>query len=124
MSDFGIFWACYPKKVAKKDAQNAWQKLTPEQKAAAMEALPKHIATWSDPTFTPYPASWLRGERWNDELEEAAPRKVESAWWTTHEGVERKARDMGMQAKSGESWAQFKDRVITADSINRKLRAA
>lgn len=115
MSDFGIFWAHYPRKVAKKDAQKAWNKLTSAQKQAAMEALPNHIKQWDDPTFIPYPASWLNGERWEDELEEKPRlRIVEPAWWCSNEGVERKARELGLQARAGEGWTQFKARVQQA----------
>lgn len=123
---FEDFWSQFPKKVAKKDAQKAWARMTAGEKALAVAAIPKHAERWDDPAYIPHPASWLRGERWTDEIQHfgPTPKKVETAWWTTHEGVERKGREMGMQAKSGESWAQFKDRVITADSINRKLRAA
>jgi hypothetical protein len=122
MSDFGIFWAVYPRHVAKKDAEKAWKKLTSEQKVAAMDALPKHIERWSDPEFIPYPATWLNGCRWEDELERQKPKlaPVERAWWTSNEGVERKARELGLQARAGEGWAQFKARVMAAD----KQRAA
>lgn len=68
--DFECFWSAYPRRVAKKDARKAWDKLKAEQKDAAMKALPLHIESWSDrePQFIPYPASWLNGERWEDEI--------------------------------------------------------
>lgn len=111
MSDFGIFWAVYPKRVAKKDAEKAWKKLTSEQKVRAMDALPKHIEHWADSEFIPYPATWLNGERWEDELEERKVVPVDRAWWTSEMGVMRKARELGMSARPGESMAQFRERV-------------
>jgi hypothetical protein len=70
---FAAFWARYPHRTAKKDAEKAWKKLNPSpalqtQIFAAIEsqkawrALPGWHPAWA------YPASWIRGERWNDEL--------------------------------------------------------
>lgn len=123
--DFEDFWSLYPRKVAKKDADKAWKRLTPAEREKAVEAIPKHAAMWEDPSFIPYPATWLNGARWEDEIQHfgPTPKKVSSAWWTTHEGVERRARELSMTAKAGENWAQFKERVIAADQMNRTLRA-
>lgn len=116
MSDFGIFWAHYPRKVAKKDAQKAWSKLTSAQKQAAMEALPKHIKRWDDPIFIPYPASWLNGERWEDELEECKP-KAQNDWWRSTAGIEAKAREMGMwPPRAGEDWHSLKARILAKEA--------
>lgn len=76
--DFELFWSQYPRKTAKKDARRAWEKLKPEQRVAAMEALPNHVEVWADRDliYVPYPATWLNGERWEDEL---APRGMAAA---------------------------------------------
>lgn len=68
--DFECFWACYPKRVAKKDARKAWDRLKPEQKDAAMKALPLHVEMWSDreAQFIPHAATWINAERWEDEI--------------------------------------------------------
>lgn len=127
MSDFGIFWAHYPKRVAKKDAEKAWKKLTSEQKQKAMEALPKHVEFWAESEFIPHPATWLNGERWEDELpEKRQPLKivVTDAWWTSNEGVERRGSELGVYARRGESYADYKSRVIEADKMTRAIRAA
>jgi hypothetical protein len=71
-ANFDDFWTAWPKRVAKIDALKAWDKLTPAQRTAAIEALPAHIAAWSergDPQFIPYPATWIRGQRWEDDLQ-------------------------------------------------------
>ena len=39
---------------------------------------------------------------------------VKDAWWCSNEGVERKARELGLQARAGEGWPQFKARVQAA----------
>lgn len=39
---------------------------------------------------------------------------VKDAWWVSNEGVEKRARELGLQARAGEGWAQFKARVQQA----------
>ena len=116
---FQEFYSRYPKKVAKKDAEKAWARLTDEQKKAALEALPKHIRSWevkgTIKEYMPHPASWLNGERWEDEIEvaEVIPQKA-VAWWASDEGVMAKGRELGIHAKGGEGMAQYKSRVVEA----------
>ena len=71
--EFNQFWAIWPYKAAKKDAQKAWNQITPEQRIKAVEVIHKHVEYWAlrDMTdefipSTPLPASWLRGERFDD----------------------------------------------------------
>lgn len=116
---FQEFYSRYPKKVAKKDAEKAWARLTDDQRKAALEALPKHIKSWEvegrAAAYIPYPASWLNGERWEDEVEvgEAIPQKA-VAWWASDDGVMAKGRELGIHAKGGEGMAQYKVRVVEA----------
>lgn len=70
---FRAFWALYPRHVGKKDAEKAWNKLKPD--AATWEAMVTALAwqmnqpSWlkDGGAYVPYPATWLRGERWTDE---------------------------------------------------------
>ena len=83
-----------------------------------MAALPAHIKFWQargDPQFIPYPATWLNGARWEDEIEmpAAVPKQV-NAWWTTEQGVLAKGRELGIQARPGEEMAQYKARLVEA----------
>lgn len=68
--EFGDFWALYCKRVAKADARKAWSKLKPAQQLAALVACVAWARVWAntDYQFLPYPATWLRAERWEDEL--------------------------------------------------------
>ncbi len=77
---FERFYAAYPKKVAKADAEKAWrQKVKPEEVPAilARVELNKH-GEWKDKianrekNFIPNPATWLRHRRWNDEILEGS----------------------------------------------------
>jgi hypothetical protein len=71
---FGRFWNVYPRKVAKGDAEKAWRKLNPpietvEKMLKAIESA-KASPDWQKDSgqFIPYPATWLNGKRWEDEL--------------------------------------------------------
>jgi len=68
---FTAFWTAYPRKVAKKDAEKAWEKLAPSPplQETIIDAIEQQMMTqqWAD-GFIPYPATWLRGARWEDEI--------------------------------------------------------
>lgn len=68
---FDEFWKAYPKKVAKGDAAKAWKQTARKRPAMPelLAALEAAKAGWRDRQFIPYPASWLRAERWADEQE-------------------------------------------------------
>lgn len=73
---FEEFWNQYPRKAAKPAAQKAWKKIKPEIVPDLMQALLVQSAMWvsrNDKEFIPYPATWLNGKRWEDELPECAP---------------------------------------------------
>jgi len=79
--NFISFWKAYPNRKAKKKAHEAWQKLdkdedmetllptlldTIEKQKQAKEiqkAKGEFVSEW------PYPATWLNGRRWEDEIE-------------------------------------------------------
>jgi len=124
---FSEFYASYPKKVARKDAEKAWAKLSPNERAKALEALPTHIRWWelkgTDKEFIPHPATWLNGARFDDELDlaESVP-KTAVAWWSTDDGVIKKGAELGIRARGGESMGEYKARLIEA--VRRGLHAA
>lgn len=69
---FDEFWKAYPKKVAKAQAQKAWNKIKPnaELQQVILNALErqKQSVQWQKDNgqFIPYPATWLNGRRWED----------------------------------------------------------
>lgn len=70
---FARFWEAYPRKTAKLNAKKAFMKLDPDDRLmdAMMAALDrwKRSDQWTrDPTYIPHPATWLNGERWNDQI--------------------------------------------------------
>jgi len=80
---FERFWAVYPRKVGKKDAVKAWNKLKPDE--ALTNQIIEGVERWKLSTqwtkdggqYIPYPATFLNGERWKDECDitVAKPRK-------------------------------------------------
>lgn len=72
---FDEFWTTYPRKANKGDARKAWLALRPNEvlRRRILLAVAAHRACsdWQkeDGKYIPYPASWLRGERWEDTLE-------------------------------------------------------
>lgn len=81
---FGRFWSAYPRKVGKADARKAftraWRKLPPmEEELILSGGLERAQAAWTDAQFIPHAATWLNGERWQDEPGEVIqlqPRKA------------------------------------------------
>ena len=121
MDDFDTFWAAYPKKVAKADARKAWAQtkdIRPEL-TNLLTAINANCKTesWmkSGGAFIPYPATWLRGERWEDELEVKLPNVVnEKPWHETATGIELKGKELGLDPSQFESFPHFKVAVMRA----------
>jgi hypothetical protein len=69
--NFDDFCLLYPKRVARKDAERAWNRLTATDKADALTALVVWRREWikrGEMQYVPNGATWLNGERWTDEL--------------------------------------------------------
>lgn len=73
---FEEFWAVYPRRVAKANAEKAWMKAvrtadppTIIEAASAFAA----IRAGEDKQFIPYPATWLNQKRWQDDLSQEQP---------------------------------------------------
>lgn len=81
---FDQFWDEYPNKKAKQDALKAWGKILPDGVlfGKIMDGLRrwKDSADWKDDggRFIPYPASWLNGKRWEDEITERPVRETKT----------------------------------------------
>ncbi len=80
---FERFWQEYPRKIARKDAEKAWSKIPPHKQIDVMNAIRNHVTSWkqqgTEKQFIPYPATWLRGARWEDEIE-IAPEMPQCDW--------------------------------------------
>jgi hypothetical protein len=117
MAEFTEWYALYPKKVARKDAEKAWKKLSDQEQEEALEALPNHNKYWelkgTDKEYIPYPASWLNGFRFQDQLD-LTPKEIKRPvmpWYSTDELTLAKGRELGLNPSAGESYAQFRQRI-------------
>ena len=73
---FNKFWRNYPRKVERQRAYTIFLKLRPDDALVKkmLDAIEKQkkTARWKKDSgqFIPYPANWLEGRRWEDEIEE------------------------------------------------------
>ncbi len=73
-TDFQTFWAAYPRKVGKGNAQKWWKSHKPDE--ALLQTMLVAIGQqrksdgWvkDGGQYIPHPATWLNGKRWEDEL--------------------------------------------------------
>jgi hypothetical protein len=70
---FDEFWEAYPKRVSKGQARQAFAKACKIASAAEIIAgalrFADHLKSeGTQMKYIPYPATWLNGERWEDEL--------------------------------------------------------
>lgn len=76
--DFIAFWSTYPKRADKGHARRAWR--TAIRKATPAEIIAGAERYRDDPTrnpkYTANPATWLNGERWNDEAGSAPAKRA------------------------------------------------
>ncbi len=76
LSGFDEFYAKYPRKCSRWNAEKAWNKLSENQRILALEWIKKYIIYWkkkkTEKEFIPHPATWLdiNDQRWNDDLSE------------------------------------------------------
>jgi hypothetical protein len=73
---FETFWDAYPRKMSKKDARIAFARINPDHElfTRMLDAIATQRVSrqWRE-GFIPYPATWLNGERWTDELVDLVP---------------------------------------------------
>ena len=75
---FDDFYRLYPRKIAPAKAEAAWRKaIKKADPAVIIEALREQLPALAmqkknDGDFRPYPATWLNGERWTDEVDALA----------------------------------------------------
>jgi hypothetical protein len=84
------FWRCYPRRVGKKDARKAWMEMAPTATdVALMEAAlawQSQQPSWLEDggQYVPFPASYLRAERWTDEPPMRVAPPVRAEWTCLH----------------------------------------
>jgi pyocin large subunit-like protein len=100
---FDEFWSSYPRKIGdKKAARRHWVKQRLDRLAdvilLAVNERAANDPRWADLQFVPYPTTYLRGERWNDE------------WRTTGTGCVRQTNSHSIAASfQGRTYAGTPD---------------
>jgi hypothetical protein len=117
MDDFELFWGFYPRKVSKATARKAWCKLSAEQQLMAAKAIDTHCQYWKEKEtpleYIPYASSWLNGERYEDEIIiEPKKEKIDKRWMFSNEGIEAKARELGLLGTGYDSYDSLKRKCM------------
>jgi len=114
---FESFWKQYPRKVAKRAALGAFNRLTKDEQAQAVEAIEQHVAYWklkgTEMDFIPHASTWLHQGRFEDILD-MTPKEVKRPslpWYSNDELTLAKGQELGLQAYAGESMAQYRQRI-------------
>lgn len=67
---FLLFWSRYPRKIGKFMARKAWNRMTAEERAYAVEAVLGWAEYWkmlkTEHQFIPYASTWLNRRSWED----------------------------------------------------------
>ncbi|KWR88798.1 helix-turn-helix domain-containing protein [Cupriavidus sp. IDO] len=118
---FEAFWTLYPRKASKGDAEKAYLKLAPDAalQAVLLDAVAKQTGwdSWKEEggKFIPYPATWLRDQRWTDEPPKqstpaagASGAATDTTWWETAPGIEAKGAEVWRARKQGEDFQRYK----------------
>ena len=118
-NEFEAFWSAWPRKVAKAEARKAWaqtSRVRPDLQTILTAILAASATEqWmrGNGQFIPHAATWLRGERWEDEHEVRLAGVVnEKPWHETSTGIEAKGAELGIFPANFESWPAFKQAVM------------
>ncbi|MGI9506310.1 MAG: hypothetical protein ACR2RE_24985 [Geminicoccaceae bacterium] len=82
---FSEWWKCYPRKKGKGQAERAYRSALKKISHDELVEKTKSFAAGlngSDPQYTPYPATWLNGERWSDDVDRPAAPTSGFEWIT------------------------------------------
>jgi hypothetical protein len=92
---FVQFWAAYPKKCGKSNAEKAWNTIGPNEALFRLimskveEAKKTPEWTKEGGKYIPYPSTYLNGKRWEDEYQAVVQPKVQQR---SHSVIERRLR--------------------------------
>jgi len=114
---FETFWKHYPRKVAKRAALGAFNRLTRDEQAQAVEAIEQHLAYWklknTEIDYVPHASTWINQGRWEDILD-MTPKQVkrpELPWYSSEELTIQKAQEINCPSYAGEGWQQWRSRI-------------
>lgn len=115
---FDELWGMYPRKVSKRVAQKAFDRLPQTEQALALSTMPNHLAYWkandTQLAYIPHLSTFLNQYRFEDEIvieEVKQNKRPELPWYSSEELTIKKANEIGVQAYAGEGWQQWRARI-------------
>lgn len=113
---FAEWYKHYPLKKAKLDALKAWKqtKAVRPDLDTLIKAIHIHCKTeqWMR-GFIPYPATWLRQGRWDDEMTVQLPEVVnQKPWHESWTGIKAKGSELGLSEDQFSTPQEFKSAVL------------
>lgn len=114
---FESFWKLYPRKVAKRAALAAFNRLNKVEQSQAVDAIEQHLSYWklkgTESDFIPHASTWLNQGRWEDELDmtQKEIKRPELPWYSSEELTKVKAKEINCPPYAGEGWQQWRARI-------------
>jgi len=65
---FAEFWEAYGNKKGRSITLKLWKKIPLKTRVKIMDALPAYVESTPELTYRKHPATWLRGQHWEDEI--------------------------------------------------------
>lgn len=95
---FEVFWSEYPRRLAKKAARKAFMRIGWSERSfstvmACLRQQKEFLWHATDVQFLPHAATWLNGERWDDEIPDWKPVGVKNERETDHEKNRRAGQE-------------------------------
>jgi hypothetical protein len=113
---FEIFWSKYPRKVAKRAAKAVFDRMSTQDKEMVLNAIDTHLKHWeiegTELAFIPYPTTWLRQGRFEDEIIIQVVKGKE--WYETAPGITKKGLEFELEPSQFDHFYQFKEAVFEA----------
>ena len=114
--NFEIFWAKYPRKIAKRLAREVFNRMPKEDQEMAIKAIDTHLKHWkvegTEMQFIPHATTWLRQGRFEDEIVVQAVKGKE--WHETSTGLIEKGREFNLDPSQFAHFYLFKEAVYHA----------
>ena len=111
--NFEIFWAKYPRKIAKRLAREVFNHMPKEDQEMAIKAIDTHLKHWkvegTEMQFIPHATTWLRQGRFEDEIVVQAVKGKE--WHETSTGLIEKGREFNLDPSQFAHFYLFKEAV-------------
>ena len=123
IDDFGLFWNAYPRKLSIVDTRRAWaEAITKVNPQTIIEAATAYACDPNrDPTYTPSPAKWLDGERWQDDP--LPPRKISPDELKDQEIAKAKKQWQEDQKKAQEAMREAEEAKAKAVPLPPEIKA-